>query len=210
MKFLFPALLFMSACSTVNTPYQAAVNKRDIGYWEVEVAKDAFRIHANLYLDMPTSQKFKYLAVRLGEICQKRGTNYFDVITDVVKTEGLRVDRSDLGEFSVLGVCRKSNFRRSLGVSLIARTGGAIEVDRVYGATPLKVGDQILSVNGVEPEQPSDVGLTIFAMGDSADKVELKVLRAAETLTFPCALSKNYDEVFDLSWLYSFQRSLQD
>jgi|GEM_PF-5040345 len=198
-------------CATAGPPseFRPAASKTDMGYWEKILSpKGAYELHANL--PASSDKKFRYLALRLGELCKAKGMNNFDPVGFVEGPDGFSLDRNPerLEHYQITGFCYANNVRRKLSEELGHR-GEYVTVEKTPDVSELQKGDVVLFVGKKEVSTRQEVLLAVFELPDSQEKVELKILRDGEELTKTARLAKSSDEIFNVQDLYSLQREFE-
>lgn len=208
MKYLL-IITLLASCATTQSPYQPAKNKKSEGYWhETASEKGAYRVFAVLNHEMPKNIKFRYLSLRLGELCEAKGMPYFDP-SALRPLKELRIDLpAELEEVSIFGLCYKENFRRELGVEFDLDLESLVVVKSPANAE-LHVGDIILSAGNHDTKRIEDIRLAIFNLPENENKIELKIIRDGKKIPLQASVQKNYEGVFNLQDLYFLKRDLQ-
>lgn len=200
--------LFLSACASSSGPslFRPAASKNDYGYWEEKLQdKGAFMVHANMPSGWSEDRKHDFLALRLAKLCQERGRNYFELAGGIRGPMVKLAMGFDGEEFEALGFCYSGNYRRTLGFEGDT-ISSSLRVLSVPEGTAFKMDDEILEVNGREVKEVDDIRLAVYALPDSAESADVKVLRGDAETKIRVKLVRTYKYVHDLQSAYFFER----
>lgn len=194
MKFCLYIIVCLVAVSCASTP---PFQKRTDGFgYSVEQATTPthFKITTNLPEDIAERERAFYVTRAIGEECSSKGYKYFD--------EGQESKQISYG------FCYDKPGRKSLAVTFakdgLNQTPQTFVIENLNqkSSTNLKVGDQILSIEGKPASSMASIKNTVYEAAQTSKKsLALETRREGKTLKIDEPLADMTGGVFDQEFL---------